>query len=70
MLVIALHTAYLAAWLFRLGHTPNRCWIALAAYASLRDQRSAVPAEAAHGATGGDRDARTPARGAGRDVTE
>jgi len=34
MLVIALHTAYLAAWLFGFGTPVEQMWIALAAYAA------------------------------------
>jgi 3-vinyl bacteriochlorophyllide hydratase len=34
MAVIALHTAYLACWLFGIGSTEQQLWIALAAYAT------------------------------------
>jgi 3-vinyl bacteriochlorophyllide hydratase len=65
MLVIALHTAYLAAWLSGWGTRPTANAYRTGRLCSLCDQRSTVSAQASHGAAGG-RSSRTSPLSAAR----
>jgi 3-vinyl bacteriochlorophyllide hydratase len=69
MLVLALHTAYLWAWFTHKLGPRELMLLALAAYASLRDQRHAVRAEAARRAAAGRTEALRAPRGRSPDMS-